>query len=312
MMKLSALFWSLCSILLAGCSWVNDNYDHCPTGTWIQLSYTYNMLYSEAVSTQVSNASVLVMDKEGNCVAQETADSVALEENHYRIRLPELPAGDYDILVWAGLNDSHYQLAGTEVTLRLDGEVQEEALDGLFFGRSESVTIDGAYRVIDVSLVKDTKLITTTLQLLSQQVGLDAEDFRLEICASNRTIDGYNTPSGTVSYAPFQHRAAQLDSLHVVQSGFHVLRLTVGDGARMRLVHVPTGSQVFDIPLTEYLVLAGMTDFLEMGEQEYLDREDHFNLLFFLNETQLPERPYTCAVLQIRSWVLRLNETELE
>ena len=83
-MKLSALFWSLCSILLAGCSWVNDNYDHCPTGTWIQLSYTYNMLYSEAVSTQVSNASVLVMDKEGNCVAQETADSVALEVNHYR------------------------------------------------------------------------------------------------------------------------------------------------------------------------------------------------------------------------------------
>ncbi len=311
MMKLSAIFSLLCTVLLAGCSWVNDNYDHCPSGTWVQLSYTYNMLNAEAVGTQVSNASIVVLDSNGQCVGEENADSASLQQNQFKIQLPDLPDGTYDILVWAGLDDPHYRHSTTGVELNLTEETAHEALGSLFFGRIGQVQIDGEYRVVTVPLTKDTQLIGTTLQLLSPAGTLNAEDFRLEISANNRQLDTYNRPSGAVCYTPFLHQSAQLDDLHVVQSGSSILRLTVGDNTRMRLIHVPTGSQVFDIPLTDYLILAGMTDYLNMEEQEYLDREDRYDLMFFLNETQLPETPYVCTMLQIRSWIIRLNETEL-
>ena len=309
MMKLSTLLLVLCTACLSGCSWINDNYDHCPSGTWIQLTYTYNMLDAEAVTTQVFDASVFVIDDNGQCVGQQNVDSFSLQSNQYRIRLPELPEGTYDILVWSGGNDPHFRRQ--EDGMELGEETQREALGNLFYGRTSSVMVNESYQIIPVSLMKDTKRIATTLQLLSGEKELDMADFQLEIEANNRKLDAYNLPSGHISYYPFLHETARLDSLSVVQSGFHTLRLLTGDGTRMRLKHLPTGSQVFDIPLTDYLVLAGMTDFLHMGEQEYLDREDHFQLLFFLNETQLPERPYTCTMLQIRSWIIRLNETEL-
>lgn len=311
MKKLTTIFLSLSLAILESCSWVNDNYDHCPTGTWVQLSYTYNMLYSEAIATHITGASLFVMDEEGNRVTEKTVSSATLQENNYRVQLPDLPTGNYHICVWAGLEDPNYLYSDTGIALNMTGEVHNQALGNLLYGRVDKVNITQEYQIVEVPMVKDNKLITTTLQLLSQQGTLKADEFGIEISANNRQIDNNNQPSGAVVYSPILHTATQLDGLHVVQSGFHTLRLLQNDGTRMKLTHLPTQSKVFDIPLTDYLILSGMTDLLNMGEQEYLDREDQFNLIFFLNETQIPDRPYACTLLQIRSWILRMNETEL-
>ena len=44
-----------------------------------------------------------------------------------------------------------------------------------------------------------------------------------------------------------------------------------------------------------------------MSDQEYLDRQDEYNLTFFLDEHGL----WTTSVIIINSWSVVLNDTEL-
>ena len=34
--------------LFSSCNWVNDDLSDCPTGTWLKISYTYNILDVDA------------------------------------------------------------------------------------------------------------------------------------------------------------------------------------------------------------------------------------------------------------------------
>ena len=46
--------------LFSSCNWVNDDLSDCPSGTWLKISYTYNILDVDAASTQVSDITILV------------------------------------------------------------------------------------------------------------------------------------------------------------------------------------------------------------------------------------------------------------
>ena len=312
MKEWSIYFLCLCSAWLTGCSWVNDDLDNCPTGRWMQLSYKYNMLNVEAISSQLSSASIIIIDAQGKYVGKEDFDDLSLKQNNYCVPLPELNPGDYDILVWGGIDNADFTYTNGTVsqTVTEEGE-QSGMLSSLFYGRGNHVSVHGEYQIIEVPLVKDTKLISSTIQLASGGQ-LDADDFLLEINGYNQQIDEHNQPSGQVTYHPFVHQSAEMGSLQVVQSGLSTLRFMKDDQTRLKITYRPTGSQLLTIPLTDYLILSGLTDVRNMDEQEYLDREDHFNLIFFLQETPNPESPYKIVLLQIRDWVLRFDDIVLE
>jgi hypothetical protein len=46
-----------------------------------------------------------------------------------------------------------------------------------------------------------------------------------------------------------------------------------------------------------------------MNSQEYLDREDTYDLVFFLTKTT---DDYLCIKIEINGWVLRLNQIMLK
>ena len=48
--------------LFSSCNWVNDDLSDCPSGTWLKISYTYNILDVDAASTQVSDITILAFD----------------------------------------------------------------------------------------------------------------------------------------------------------------------------------------------------------------------------------------------------------
>ena len=52
--------------LFSSCNWVNDDLSDCPSGTWLKISYTYNILDVDAASTQVSDITILAFDKDDN------------------------------------------------------------------------------------------------------------------------------------------------------------------------------------------------------------------------------------------------------
>ena len=87
---------------------------------------------------------------------------------------------------------------------------------------------------------------------------LDTDDFRLELTARNGCMDHRNTPTDSVStcYLPFMQESANLEDIQVVHAGMNTLRLMENDDTRLRLIHQPDGKEIFDIPLTPYLLLS--------------------------------------------------------
>ena len=46
--------------------------------------------------------------------------------------------------------------------------------------------------------------------------------------------------------------------------------------------------------------------------QEYLDRQDRYNLIFFLDSTNDPQQPYICLQMKVNGWMIRINNAELD
>ena len=67
-----------------------------------------------------------------------------------------------------------------------------------------------------------------------------------------------------------------------------------------------TGEDVFRIPIADYALLVKGYYRQDMGDQEYLDRQDEYTMTFFLDEGE-----WVSSVIYINSWRVVLNNTEL-
>lgn len=304
----------LCTFLMCGaCSWVDDDYSDCPSGCWLKLSYTYNMLNVDAASTQVTDATVFVFNNEGNCIARQEVDSLSFHLNKGLIKMPILPAGEYSFLVWAGLADTHYRYTPDALTLlRNEAGEQTERLKALFHGRLDNVQVNDEYTVMEVSLTKNTKTLSCILQSQSD-TPLNKDEFSLELTARNGLMDHRNQPVDSVvtCYRPFYQDNIEMEGLQIVHAGIHTLRLMEDDDTRLTLIHQPQGERIFCIPLSRYLLLSRQVHVPVMEAQEYLDRQDQYNLIFFLTATGDSLKPYICTKMQVNSWIIRLNDVEL-
>lgn len=293
-----------------GCSWVDDDRSDCPTGCWLKLTYTYNMLNVDAASTQLKEATIFILDKEENCVAKEEIDSLTLHQNNCLIRLPSLPEAEYTVLVWSGLTDGHYECTpATLKLLRNEAGEHQERLAGLFHGRLDGLRIDEKYQIIEVPLVKNTNTLSCKLQS-SVGATMRSNDFRLELTARNGLMDHKNMPADTtrICYLPFMQNTVGIEGFQVVQAGMNTLRLFENDDTRLSLIYTPSGQAVFSLPLCQYLLLSGQVHAANMEAQEYLDRQDQYNLLFFLTPTDNPQLPYLCMQMEVNGWKIRLND----
>ena len=67
-----------------------------------------------------------------------------------------------------------------------------------------------------------------------------------------------------------------------------------------------TGEPVLSIPLVKYLLLTEAEGH-EMTNQEYLDRQDEYNMTFFLDESM----KWINTSIIINDWVVRFNELDM-
>ena len=200
---------------------------------------------------------------------------------------------------------SLYRHTPTSLTLlRNEAGEQSEKLSSLFHGRLDNVHISGEYQVLALSLTKNTNILSCILQSQSA-APLDTDDFRLELTARNGCMDHWNTPTDSVF-------TCYLEDIQVVHAGMNTLRLMENDDTRLRLIYQPSGKEIFDIPLTQYLLLSRNVETSYMPPQEYLDRQDRYNLIFFLDSTNNPQQPYICLQMKVNGWIIRINNAELD
>ena len=301
-------------LLLGSCSWVDDDMSKCPRGNWLRISYAYNMLNVDAASTQLGDVTLFIFDQEGTLVHKEEVDSLKIHENNCMMELPELPENDYDLVIWGGLSEEDYTVVPHSIELKRNADnTNDKKLKPLFHGRLDKVHLKKEYSVYGLYLCKLSNVFSCTIQGESENFSAVADDFKIEISSNNASISDRNDIINNIPvvYRPFFTENATIDDLNVIHSGLNTLRLLENDKTRFHLSY--KGEKIIDLSLTKYLLLSRHVDYKDMDPQEYLDREDRYNLIFFLAKNKDPEgSEYICMKFQVNDWIVRMNDIELE
>lgn len=101
----------------------------------------------------------------------------------------------------------------------------------------------------------------------------------------------------TVSRAIFSAAIAELT----------IPRLVKGQKTQLTVTNKETGKPVFSIPLIDYALLVKGFYNRDMDDQEYLDRQDVYDMVFFLDKGDR----WLDAYIYINSWKVVLQNSEL-
>ncbi|EJW99925.1 protein containing DUF1812 [gut metagenome] len=162
-------------------------------------------------------------------------------------------------------------------------------------------------RVVVIGLTKDTNRFRIVVQgtegmdLLSSDIHVSINDRNGWLAPDNSLL-----PDERITYRPYFQAAADVSGkegkrLPTVISELNTLRLVESQHPRL-IIHTSNGEVLVDIDLIEYLLLTKMEGH-QMSSQEYLDRQDEYALIFFLNKDALGN--YLLLQVKINGWIIR-------
>ena len=296
---------------------MEDDYDDCPYGFWLNLHYTYNIMDVEAAPEYISEVTVYIYDADGNYVSRLDVPQSALKANGHRVRIEGLPEGDYQFVVWSGIGNSAYAVSGDRSTmnqfslsLAQPGSSVSSCLPDLYYGNLQTVHFDDSYKEHHVYMMKNTNQLACLVVPMSDDTTVNPDDSDLRVVSANGTMDAYNMliSDNTMTYEPFVRNAVTFDDayygkLNGVSFNISTLRLMEDHDCRLILEKKDTGETVFNISFPEYIGMIG-TLYTNLGRQltvqEYLDRQDFYTIVFYLSSDldQLIQ-------LRVNSWRLR-------
>lgn len=328
---LSALF-VLFSV--TSCNSIFDEQEDCPSIYRVRFKYDMNMKFADAFPNTVSYVAVHVYDAvTGKLVLKQTDGSKALAQEGYAMELVGLQPGTYDIVAWCGdgLHDGHFDViepvVGTSTINELDCTMERESGGlvkkdvGQLYHGLQRVTYPDSYGTYTetISLVKNTNVVRIVLQHLSG-VDVNPGDFTFEIKDENGLMayDNEVLDDELITYSPWSVTAgsAGVDaeygrsqtSVSVALAEFTVSRLVVENNPVLSIYNVKKDNEkVLSIPLKDYALLVKGNYNRLMSDQEYLDRQDEYNLTFFLDE----HGNWLTSKIIINSWSVVLNDTGL-
>lgn len=295
---------ALAGAALASCdSLIFDDRDDCRTDLRLKFRYDWNMKFADAFAHEVKTVHVRAYDESGQLVLDKTDSGAALAADGYTMSVDELQPGvKYDFHVWAEGEDrgDSYDFgpstAEQQLTARLsrtDATVSSD-LTPLFHGRLTGQSFERKYdtaQTIEIPLTKDTKNIKVVLQELNGGQKVDPADFTLTITDDNGYLNYDNSllADERLTYLPWSVSTGEAGvdegdtKVEALVAEFSVNRL-VKDGHAPRLtVADKSGATVLSIPLIDYFLLVKGNYNSSMSDQEYLDRQDTYDLVFFIS-----------------------------
>ena len=197
--------------------------------------------------------------------------------------------------------------------------VVSSKLSSLWHGEvtKQSFTRAATQQVVTVPLVKNTNTIRVILQQMDG-VTVDVDKFEFTINYNNKLISDetltyypyYRAQGGTVAgksaRAEGDAAAAEDDNISVAIAQITVGRLVEENNPKLTITNTETGETVLSIPLVKYLLLTEAEGH-DMTNQEYLDRQDEYNMTFFLDESM----KWINTRIIINDWVVRFNDMNM-
>lgn len=331
---------------VTSCSMMHDDMKDCRQELRVSFRYDMNMLYADAFDTQVRQVKLYAYDADGRLAYSKTEPTADIAARGGYMTLDRLQPGRYTLKVWAEGDTRHNDTYayGQPTAERgdisaLDARIKRSTrnvghdLTPLFHGlvANADLTMDGyGVKTVCVPLTKDTNVVRVVLQNASG-AKLNADDFSFAIDDDNTWLAYDNQPlkddsvtytpwskyDGTVdnnttkSTTPLPKVATQADGdatqMSAVVAELTVNRLLTEKHPRLRVTSNTDGHTVFNIPLIDYALLVKGNYNKQMGNQEYLDRQDQYSFIFFIDDSH----NWLSASIYVNSWRVVLNHTDM-
>lgn len=333
------LVFVLACMAMCSCdSVIYDDEGDCSIHYRVKFRYDYNMKFADAFAHEVNMVTLYLLDADDNVVWQRTEKGDALSADDYAMEIDgDIPPGEYSMMAWCGTDDKgsfdvNRSLKGRGLTCRLNRQrtaggtaFVADDIDRLYYGRLEKQTFgseEGTY-TYTMPLVKNTNNVRIVLQNLSGDP-IDKDIFSFTITADNGTMDWDNSliadepiiyeawhkEAASADFgtsADSQTRQAAITAYSAVVAELTVARLVKGCDVRLTVTNNETGETVLSIPLIDYALLVKGYYNRSMSDQEYLDRQDVYDMVFFLDK----DGSWMNSYIYINSWKVVFQETEL-
>ena len=293
--------------MLSSCSLINEDLEECNQGVRLRFVYDYNMEFANAFPSQVDCLTLLIYDKDGNFVGSRTAAAPEISDENYRMNI-DLPEGEYHFVAYGGMecdkSSFHFtddasrsfpsKLENLEVAMNQDCITSPKGteLHKLFYGNLDvAVPADALdYTSATLYMMRDTNEIKVLLQQINGEP-VDDSAFTYTITADNTLFNYKNdlVPVGSTTFYPWTRGEIEIgenqfgDPTSVASAQFALSRLTMTDNITLTINLNKDGREVVRIPLIKYLIALRNEEYAYMGKQEYLDRENYWDLIFLLD-----------------------------
>ncbi|MCM1067930.1 MAG: FimB/Mfa2 family fimbrial subunit [Muribaculaceae bacterium] len=330
------------ALALGACdrSFVYDYEGDCDPDYRVRLKYDWNLKFADAFPAEVSHVTLNVVDSDGNIVHTHTESGEALAADGYEIVLDDIiKPGKYRLHAWCGggaepgnksfavhpaskLDELRCTLLPDEpgradITGAEGTEVSRD-LKGLYHGLTAELDFpeDEGVHTYTVPLKKNTNAIKVVLQHLSG-TPIDGNDFDITITSANARMAHDNSiiDAAPVVYKPWDIRNGKADInpddpntggvYSATVAEFTTARLMADEKVRLQARRKSDGKLVFSVDMIDMALLVKSANLRSMDDQEYLDRCDDYNFIFFLDANYR----WTKCYINILSWtVVEINK----
>ena len=298
----------------------------------VRFKYDYNMKFADAFANEVHSVSVFVFDPATGRLVARASDSGNHLAGDYYLSIPDLPAGRYDLVAWCGLEGSGFTVSDPKTkdelfcimnTVTRAASCSDKDPGALYYGYAGNVHLDilpqGAANTVVLDLIKNTNSIKVVLQALNSSSPLLPDEYDFVISDDNAVLDWKNeaSPAAEVDYYPWDKRQGSVKYddndtyLTAAVAEFTTSRLFKKneDKVMLAVVDKTTGQKVINIPMVDYFLMVKGNYNRDMADQEFLDRQDDYQITFFLDNT----RGWSIASgIFINGWHVVLQDTVLD
>jgi len=269
------------TLLFGGCVW--EDMTNCDVS--LHIKYDYNKDYRDKILEEVDHLDLFIFLADGSLYKQLF---IQPKIDGTTINL-SLEGGTYHLVAWGNVPPPTHQ----EVSYRYDmdsnklvyhGDILDfqDSVRGLFYGTTESFTIDGENKHSrEMSLIKNTKHIDVEISGLTNS--------NCELFAANRSHDNMNIPSIHLDSRPKIDKESGQTTFR-----FNTHRLLAADADKSGLIITGT------LEGKPFTLTPSLIDMLLLNPNENvdLDRFDHYLLKIDIGGTQL------APVVTVNGWTL--------
>lgn len=321
----SGVLFTLLTILMPTSCDIYEGLDPCPRGVNLRFVFDYNMEYANAFPSKVDCYTLFIYDEQGNFLSSYSEEGDKLRDENYRLQI-DLPDGKYQFVAYGGMEcdrrsfepvavpHTGSKLNDLKVMMHHKDLTSDQALHDFYYGAADVTIEEDLYRETTIKLVRNTNNIRVLLQHLNGE-SIPMDKFEVKIADDNSLFDAENNliPNGIITYFPWSSGVTSKSkadgSKKEINAGyaeFSTSRLSIESNNRLIVSRIEDKQVVLSIPLNKYLLLLKSDRYDKMESQEFLDRENDWSLVFFLDSRY----KWINTQIIVNGWTVRLNDAD--